>query len=237
MNHRSNAGGVFGAGAVMRPNFGSGARVRGRWSMVNRRACRVSDPHKAAALLWRVGLHAPRDLRSGVLRSGDVERYMNMASRRDRREMEPLLSGGDRAWAEEWSNIVVNAGLDHLLDVGLAGGAQIGAWYLGLISGAAPVIAAADTLAAHAGWAEFTNYTGNRLVWTDGGVAAQSVDNSASPAEFPITAGGTIGGAFLASANAGTAGTLYAAGTFAASRDVLASDTLSLTATFTQAAA
>jgi len=134
-------------------------------------------------------------------------------------------------------NIVVNEGLDHLLDVGLSAATQITTWYLGLIDGT-PTIAAGDTLGSHAGWAEVTAYDeANRVTWSDGGVSGQSVDNSASPATFTISTNGTtIGGAFLASDNTkgGTTGTLYAAGAFSAGDKTLDDgDTLDVTATFT----
>ncbi len=136
-------------------------------------------------------------------------------------------------------NIVVNEGLDHLLDVTLSGATQITTWYLGLTDGT-PTVAGADTMSSHAGWVEVTAYDeANRVTWSDGGVSSQSVDNSASQARFTISANGTvIGGAFLVSNNTkgGSTGTLYAAGAFtAADKDLDDDDTLDVTATFTQA--
>lgn len=148
---------------------------------------------------------------------------------------------GKIKWTDEWENIVVNAGLDYLLDVGLSGAAATTAWFVGLTDGT-PTVAAGDTMAVHAGWVEVTAYTeAARVAWVDGGVSGQSVDNSAATATFSINANGTvIGGAFLTSVNTkgGTTGTLYAAGAFTALDKTLDSgDTLDVTATFTQAAA
>lgn len=147
---------------------------------------------------------------------------------------------GNIRWEEDWRNIVVNAGLDYLLDAGLSGGTPVTSWYLGLISGSEPTIAAGNTMASHAGWTEFEDYEeATRVAWTDGGVSGQAVNNSGSPAVFTIDDAGTVGGAFLTSGSAkgGTTGTLYAAGAFGTARAVIAGDTLTVTATFTQAAA
>lgn len=150
-----------------------------------------------------------------------------------------LSPEGEVKWETEWDNLVVNEGLDYLLDVGLSGGTQTSTWYVGLIDGSSPTIAAGDTLGSHAGWTENTNYSeAARQTWTDGGVSSQSVDNSGSTADFSIdTNGQTIGGAFLASDNTkgGTTGTLYAAGTFSTAKSADNGDTLQVTATFTTA--
>jgi hypothetical protein len=136
-------------------------------------------------------------------------------------------------------NIVVNVGLDYMLDAGLSGGTPVTTWYLGLLS-ASPTVAAGNTMASHAGWTEVTAYDeANRVTWTDGGVSSQSVSNSGSPADFTISTNGTdIGGAFLTSNNTkgGTTGTLYAAGAFTAG-DKSLDDNDSIEVTFTATAA
>jgi len=146
---------------------------------------------------------------------------------------------GNVKWRDEWENIVVNAGLDHLLDATLSAGTQITTWYVGLTDGT-PTIAAGDTMASHAGWAEVTSYTeAARVTWVDGGVSNQSVSNSANTATFSINATATVGGAFLVSdaTKGGTTGMLYAAGAFSGGDKTLGSgDTLDVTATFTSAA-
>lgn len=140
---------------------------------------------------------------------------------------------GQIKWVETIENLIVNEGLNYLLDVALSGGAQITTWYVGLKGTGTP--AAGDTLVSHASWSELNPYSGNRPAWVDGGVSGQSVDNSASKASFAITSSTTVYGAFLASVNTGTSGTLYAAGDFATSRAVQNGDTLEVTATFTMA--
>lgn len=148
---------------------------------------------------------------------------------------------GWETWEDRFKNIVVNQGLDDLLDVTLSGGTQDTTHFIGLTDGT-PTPAAGDTLASHAGWAEVTAYDeAARQAYVDAGVSAQSITNSASPAAFTISADATtIGGAFLAGDNTkgGTTGRIYAVGALG-SGDVVLNDgaTLDITATFTQAAA
>ncbi len=147
---------------------------------------------------------------------------------------------GKLIWEDVIENIVVNAGLNHALDVTLSAGTQITTWYLGLIS-PSPSVAAADTMSSHGGWTEVTAYSeATRRTWTEAGPSSQSISNSASPAVFTVNADGTdIGGCFLTSVNTkgGSTGTLYAAGAFSAGNKSLDNlDTLTVTATFTNAA-
>lgn len=170
--------------------------------------------------------------------SPEVQRaILSGAGFRGRWKVECRDKYGRLKWTDFIDNIVVNQGLDYALDVALSAGAQLASWFVGLTDGL-PTVAAGDTLAAHAGWVEVQAYTqATRPAWVDGGVAAQSVDNSASTALFTINAAATtIGGAFLASdsAKGGTVGTLYAAGAFTGGDKVLGNtDALNVTATFT----
>jgi hypothetical protein len=124
-------------------------------------------------------------------------------------------------------------------------GTQVTTWYVGLITGpgSGTTIAAGDTLASHAGWTEFTNYTGNRkaAVFATATTADPSViTNTASPAQFAITgAGGTVAGAFLASVATGTSGVLFSASDFQSPGDrvVVSGDTLNVQYTFSLDAA
>lgn len=143
---------------------------------------------------------------------------------------------GKVKWRDTIENLVTNGGEDMMLDVGLSGAAAITSWFVGLTDGT-PTVAEGDTPASHVGWVEVTAYTeAARVAWTDGGVSAQSVDNSASKASFAINATTTVGGAFLTSLNTkgGTTGTLYAVGAFTGGdRALVNTDTLEVTATFT----
>jgi len=154
-------------------------------------------------------------------------------------DIECIGLDGSIRWTDKIENIVVNAGLNHILSAVLAAGTQITAWFVGLTA-ATPTAAAADTMASHAGWTEVhTDYSqGTRPAFTPGSVASQSVDNSASKAQFSITGTVTVGGAFLVSNSTknGTTGTLFSIGAFSGgNRALINGDTLNVQATFTQA--
>ena len=107
---------------------------------------------------------------------------------------------------------------------------------MGLITGpgSGTTYIAGDTLATHAGWTEFTNYSGNRKAVTFGTptLADPSViSNSASPSSFTITGGGgTVAGAFLTNVNTGTSGILFSEGDFTGGDKVVSTnDTVNVT--------
>lgn len=148
---------------------------------------------------------------------------------------------GELKWEERITNIVVNVGLNDLLDKYFKGSTYTASFFVGLTDGT-PTTAAADTMASHAGWAEVTAYTeGVRQTLTLGTVASQSVDNSASKAVFSInTNATTVGGAFVTtdSTKSGTTGTLYGVGAFSGGdKSVDNGDTLNVTVTLTAASA
>jgi hypothetical protein len=97
----------------------------------------------------------------------------------------------------------------------------------------AGTIAAADTMASHAGWSEVTAYSQTaRPNLVLGSVASGSVDNSGSVAVFSINGTATVAGAFVCNlANKLATGMLYGAGDFGTPRDVLSGDTLNVTVT------
>lgn len=131
------------------------------------------------------------------------------------------------------SNLVVNQGLNHILDVVFSDVTAATDWYVGLFK-TDTTPAATDTLAT-AGWTEIVYSTDVsqtvRPTWNEGGASSQQITNSASKATFDILTTITIYGAFLASVSSGTAGTLMAASKFAASRPVANSDQLLITYT------
>ncbi len=147
---------------------------------------------------------------------------------------------GELIWTDDFDNIVVNEGLDDSLDKHLKGSGYTAAWYVGLTDGT-PTVIAGNTMAVHAGWVEVTDYDEvTREVLTLGAVSGQSVDNSASKAQFTINGTVTVGGAFVTTANdkGGGTGTLYGAGAFTTGdRALLAADVLNVTVTLTAAAA
>lgn len=192
----------------------------------------MKRPHQGGA---RHGARA----RMGTKTTAD----MNVAAHagltfRNRYEVECRDRDGNIKWTEDVTNLVVNAGLNDVLDKYFKGSGYTAGWFVGLKG--AGTIAAGDTMASHAGWSEITAYSqANRPTLTLGSVASQSVDNSASKAEFSITGSATVAGAFLATNNTkgGTTGTLYGAADFASSRGVEDGDTLNVQITLTAASA
>lgn len=155
---------------------------------------------------------------------------------------------GNLKWEESFPNLVNAVGKQLLLDTLLrtSGTYTTVGPFLGLISGASPTFAAADTMASHAGWTEFINYTvGGSAVRGTAVFAASSstgttptnvTTSTASAITYTITgAGGTVGGCFLTTGSgavstlSSTAGTLYSAGAFATAKITTAGDTVAVT--------
>jgi hypothetical protein len=151
---------------------------------------------------------------------------------------------GNLKWEDKAHNLVVNEGLKDMNDKYFSGAAYTASWYLGLITGpgASTTYTATDTLASHAGWTEFTNYSGNRGAVTFGAatLADPSVITNPAPVQFTITStGGTVAGAFLASVATGTSGILFSESDFQAPGDraVVSGDVLNVTYQFSLDAA
>jgi len=144
-----------------------------------------------------------------------------------RYEVECIAPDGSVRWRDGFTNLVTTAGKTDLIDKYFKGSAYTAAWFLGLKgTGSAAV---GDTLASHAGWAEVNPYAGNRPAITFGTTSGGS--NTATAVSYSINATATVAGAFVSSVNTGTAGTLYSAGDFGASRSVVSGDTLNVTLT------
>jgi hypothetical protein len=150
---------------------------------------------------------------------------------------------GNLKWSADSKNLVVSAGLQYMAGSALTTTTQITTWYLGLITGpgSGTTFIAGDTMATHAGWTEYVNYSNATRVAVTFATATTAtpsvVTNTASPAVFNISgAGGIVAGAFLTSGSAksGTAGTLFSEADFGSpgDRTVVSGDTLSVTYTF-----
>lgn len=153
--------------------------------------------------------------------------------------VECLGSDGSLKWVDEFHNLVVNQGLQDLNTKYFKGATYTAAWFLGLVTGpgSGTTFAAGDTLATHAGWTEYTAYSGTRKTVTFGTATTADpsvISNSASPSQFVITApGGTVAGAFLCSVTSGTAGILFSEGDFTGGDKIVAAgDTINVTYTF-----
>lgn len=152
---------------------------------------------------------------------------------------------GNLKWETKEHNLVVNQGLQDMNAKYFKGSGYTAAWYLGLVTGPASgtSFAAGDTLASHAGWTEYTDYSGNRKAVTFGTATTADpsvIDNTASASSFTISgSGGVIAGAFLCSVATGTSGVLFSASDFQSpgDRTVVSGDTLNVTYTFSLDAA
>jgi len=136
---------------------------------------------------------------------------------------------------EECKNLVVNEGLNHILDVVFNGATQVSPWYVGLFEGNYTPVAGvvASTIASAS--TETTAYDESvRQTYVEAAAASQSTTNSASRATFTFNATKTIYGAFLISnsTKGGTTGTLLAAARFGSSKAVVDDDQLLVTYTF-----
>lgn len=154
-------------------------------------------------------------------------------------EVECFDKRGNLKWKDTIKNLVVNVGLDDVLDKYLKGSTYTAAHYVGLTDGT-PTANASDTMASHAGWAEVVAYDeAVRQTYSPGAVSGQSVSNALSKAVFTISANTVIGGCFIAtsSTKSESSSTLYGVGAFTAGDKTLDDDdVLNVTVTATAAA-
>jgi hypothetical protein len=108
---------------------------------------------------------------------------------------------------------------------------QITDWFLGLIDNSGySALANTDTMASHAGWAEFILYSqATRPAWGVGAASSQQVTN-ATAMTFDITGSGTVKGGFLCSNStiSGTTGTHWATALLSAAQAVNNGDQIKL---------
>lgn len=127
-------------------------------------------------------------------------------------------------------NLVPAAARSYWLKAGVAGGAQISAWFGAPFSAAVDPTSALTAANFGSTLTEFTNYGEvNRPAWTQDAEASQAIENAATLMSITIGAGGgTINGIALMSVatKGSTTGTLLAATRFAAARVVVEGDVL-----------
>lgn len=150
------------------------------------------------------------------------------------------MRGGKKIDEIEFPNLVVNEGLNHILNTVLHGGAQTATWYIGLFKGNYTPIATVTAATITAASTECTEYDeSTRVAYDEAAASGQSISNTASKATFTMNASVSVYGAFLASASAksATSGVLLAAGRFGSVKTVDDDDQLLLTYTFNAASA
>jgi len=139
---------------------------------------------------------------------------------------------------ETSSNLIVDAGLNHFLNVVMGADAKITTWYVGIFKNNVTP-AAADAPAAVLGAAgtygegqdaDYDLPLTNKPEYIDAPATAKVMSNSGTPASFTIAASITLYGAFISSvaAKTGTTGTLLAAKKFDASRAVIDNDIITV---------
>ncbi len=151
-------------------------------------------------------------------------------------------SKGDLKWKEEYDNLVVNQGLNNLLQEYFNGSSYTAAWKVGLK--ATGTVTAGDTQASHA-FTEITAYS------TAGGATSAAVRPTAvlasassqsvvtsTAAVFSVIASASVAGGFLTTGTtvAGNLGVLYGAGDFTAIRTVIDGDVINVSLTLTASA-
>jgi len=137
-------------------------------------------------------------------------------------------------------NLVVNEGLDALLNIMFHGSTQITTWYIGLFEGNYTPVGGVTAATIVAAATECTAYSeSTRPSYDEAASSGQSITNAASRATFTFNATKTIYGAFLTSlaTKSGTTGTLFSAARFGSSKNVESGDQLLLTYVFTAASA
>jgi hypothetical protein len=208
---------------------------------------------------WRCGMHE-----SGKLRGVYSATCVGPKSQVDRMRLttylvqypELLKLWGDRCyieaakhlaieleerWSSEMENVVATVGKNLALDTFLAGATYtVTGPFMGLISSTSfTAVAAADTMASHAGWLEAggTNaptYTGNRKTCAWSAASGGSKSLSSAPS-YAFTGTGTVKGGFIlygtgaVNTKDDTNGVLYSAGLFGTGdRAVLSGDTVTV---------
>jgi TP901 family phage tail tape measure protein len=131
----------------------------------------------------------------------------------------------------EFPNDVVDEGITDLWDVYFRNQSQTAAWYIGLIDNAgSPSLSDSDTLASHAGWTEFTSYSGSRQQWVMDAAASKQITNT-TLTQFTMSGSGTVYGLFVCGAASGTSAILWSTAPFASAQPVNNGDVLKVTYT------
>jgi hypothetical protein len=132
-------------------------------------------------------------------------------------------------------NLVVDQGLNNLLNVMFNGATQTSTWYLGIFEGNYTPVAAVTAATIASASTECTAYSAaTRPEYIEATSTGKSTTNSANRASFIFNATKSIYGAFLISDNTkgGTSGVLFSAARFSAVKNVESGDELLLTYTF-----
>jgi hypothetical protein len=139
-----------------------------------------------------------RDSLSAAVVPGQERHHAEGGQVHGRYLVECFDADGNLKWADHIDNVVTTVGRNHMLDTEFAGATySVTGPYMGLISSTSySAVAAADTMASHAGWLEAggTNaptYSGTRKTVAFSAASGGSKASS-SAASFGITGTGTV---------------------------------------------
>lgn len=133
-------------------------------------------------------------------------------------------------------NLIPTEGLNYILGASLTGVTPISAWYIALFEGNYTPVAGLTAATFATAATECTAYDeATRVVWTAGSVTAGSVNNSEDKAVFTMNATKAVYGIGQLSVNTKSSGSgvLVSAARFAAVKNVVDDDVLSVTSTIT----
>lgn len=148
--------------------------------------------------------------------------------------------GGELLSVDKHKNIIVDQGLNHVLDVVLHGTTPVSPWYVGVFEGNYTPVAGDTAATFPTNSTECTAYDeATRQEYVEAAAVSKSTSNSASKATFTFNATKTIYGGFLVSVSTkgGTTGTLLAANRAAVAKSVTAADQLLIAYTISIASA
>lgn len=114
-----------------------------------------------------------------------------------------IKKNGQFAGRYEAKNLVVDQGLNHILDHVFCGSTvHYGTWYIGLIS-TGPTVASSNTMSTAKSWVESTDYAETTRPAYVETRSSQTLTNAAAKATFTINKDGAdFGGAFICSTKA-----------------------------------
>ncbi len=132
-------------------------------------------------------------------------------------------------------NLVPDEGIEYILRGALLSGTPITSWSVAIFEGNYTPTTSVTAVTVTAASTECVSYSGTTRVGWTGAYAAGTADNSASKAEFTMTADKTVYGAFLVSNNTkgGNTGTLLSIARFNSPKSLETTDILRITAGIT----
>lgn len=138
----------------------------------------------------------------------------------------------------ECENMVVDQGLNYVLNAAFGLTAPLASWYVGLFEGNFTPTSGTTASTVAGLSTECTAYTsGTRPAWTTPSATAKQLTNGSSRASFTFNATKTIYGAFLVSSSSksGISGTLFSVARFTTAKTVDSGDELLVTYVLTAA--